>query len=668
MIPMDERRRIEDLRQEIRRHDYLYYVKNEPVISDYQYDMLIKELVALEREHPELITPDSPSQRVGGEPTEAFPTVLHPVPMLSLENTYSPEELRDFHRRVTEWLSGQKVEYVAELKIDGVAVSLRYEGGLFIQGATRGDGVRGDDITPNLRTIRSVPLRLLGDDPRLMNIEVRGEVYFPKDAFQRLNEERQNSGEKLFANPRNAAAGSLKLQDPRQVARRGLDMFVYALVSEREDLTHLERLESMSRIGLHVNPHFRLCDSIDEVLAYCQQWQGKRHDLAYETDGMVIKVNSPTQQRTLGSTAKSPRWMIAFKFPTEEAMTVLKDILVQVGRTGALTPVAVLEPVHLLGTTISRATLHNFEEIRRKDIRIGDHVMLEKGGEVIPKVVKVVVERRPQGTVPFLEPQQCPVCGGTLVHLPDEVALRCENVNCLAQLKRRLEHFASRGAMDIEGLGPALVEQLVQRHLVNDYGDLYFLTQDDLARLDRMAEKSAHTVVTSIQRSKDNPLHRLIFGLGIRHVGVSAARLLASQFSSLERLIGAGPEELEQIAEIGPTMATSIVSFFDNDRNRLVLEKLRKAGVRFEAEKLSDRENELPLAGKTFVLTGTLRGFTRDEAGERIRSRGGRVTSSISTQTDYVIVGENPGSKLDKARRLNITRLNEDELRRMLGE
>lgn len=665
---MDVKRHIEKLREEIRKHDYLYYVKNEPILSDYDYDMLMKELIDLEGRHPELITPDSPSQRVGGEPTETFPTVLHHVSMLSLDNTYSPDELQDFHRRVMELLPGERVEYVAELKIDGVAVSLRYEGGVFVQGATRGDGVRGDDITPNLKTIRSIPLRLLTDDPGLMDIEVRGEVYFPKDTFQALNEERDKAGERPFANPRNAAAGSLKLQDPQQVARRGLDIFIYALVSEGEHLTHFESLESMSRIGLHVNPDYRLCDSIDDVLAYCHLWEEKRHELDYETDGMVIKVNSPAQQRILGSTSKSPRWMIAFKFPTQEAITVLKDIQLQVGRTGALTPVALLDPVQLLGTTIARATLHNFDEIRRKDIRIGDHVVLEKGGEVIPKVVKVISEKRPPGTVPFREPQQCPVCGGALVHVPDEVAIRCENVNCPAQLKRRLEHFASRGAMDIEGLGPALVEQLVEQRLVSDYGDLYSLTPEHLASLERMAEKSARNVLAAIEESKDNPLYRLIFGLGIRHVGINAARILAGRYPSLDQLSKAQPEELEGINEIGPTMAASIEAFFQNEQNRSVLEKLKRGGVRFEDEKPVDEEAEGLLSGKTFVLTGTLKAFTRSEAGQRIRSKGGRVSSSVSAQTDYVVAGEDPGSKLDKAHQLGVATLSENEFKKMLGD
>ncbi|MFQ6093522.1 MAG: NAD-dependent DNA ligase LigA [bacterium] len=662
---MDVKKRVEKLRKEIRKHDYLYYVRNEPVISDYEYDMLMKELIALERKHPELITPDSPTQRVGGEPTEEFPTVVHPVPMLSLDNTYSADEVRDFHRRVVELLPGEEIDYVAELKIDGVAVSLRYERGVFVQGATRGDGIRGDDITPNLKTIRSVPLRLLGDDPRLMNIEVRGEVYLPKSAFQRLNEEREKTGERPFANPRNAAAGSLKLQDPRQVAQRELDIFIYALTSEHEDLTHYESLSLMSRIGLRINPNYKLCRSIDGVLKYCEAWETKRHRLDYETDGMVIKVNSPVQQKRLGSTAKSPRWMVAYKFPTEEAITLLEDIRLQVGRTGAVTPVAVLEPVQLLGTTISRATLHNFDEIKRKDVRIGDSVVVEKGGEVIPKVVRVIRERRPRGTRRFVPPTRCPVCGGVLVHLPEEVAIRCENVNCPAQLKRRLQHFASRGAMDIEGLGPALIGQLVEERRVQDYGDLYYLTVGDLVSLERMAEKSAQNVLAAIANSKSNPLYRLIFGLGIRHVGVNAARILASQFPSLDNLKGSTLEELEEINEIGPTMGASIVAFFQNERNLAVLEKLRRAGVNFEGERPAEKAKRLPLAGKTFVLTGTLKGYTRDEAGELIRSFGGKVSSSVSTKTDYVVVGENPGSKLDKAKRVGVAILTEEEFQKL---
>ena len=665
---MGAKDRIEKLRREIQKHDYLYYVRNEPLISDYEYDMLLKELVALEKKHPEHITPDSPTQRVGGEPTEEFPTVVHPVRMLSLDNTYSPDELRDFHRRVIESLPRQKIEYVTELKIDGVAVSLRYEGGVFVQGATRGDGVRGDDITPNLKTIRSIPLRLLSDDPRLMNIEVRGEIYLPKATFQKLNVEREKTGERPFANPRNAAAGSLKLQDPQHVAQRGLDIFVYTLTSGPEDETHYERLRLMSRSGLRVNPHYTLCQSIDEVLKSCDVWEEKRHDLDYETDGMVIKVNSLMQQRELGSTAKSPRWMVAYKFPTEEAITVLRNIQLQVGRTGTVTPVAVLEPVQLLGTTISRATLHNFDEIKRKDIRIGDYVVLEKGGEVIPKVIKVVKEKRSKGTRRFVVPTCCPVCRGPLVHLPEEVALRCENVDCPAQLKRRLQHFASRRAMDIEGLGPALLEQLVEQHLVQDYGDLYSLTQNDLISLERMAKKSAQNVLRAIAESRENSLYRLIFGLGIRHVGMNAARVLETVFSSLDDLVKARQEELEKIDELGPTMAASIVAFFKNERTLSVLEKLRRAGVHFQGKKPTERERVSPLTGKTFVLTGTLKEYTRDEAGELIRSLGGKVSSSVSSKTDYVIAGENPGSKLDKAKALRLATLNEDELKKLLGK
>ena len=660
--------RIEKLREDIRKHDYLYYVKSEPVIPDYEYDMLMKELIALEKNHPEYLTPDSPTQRVGGEPTEEFPTVIHPVPMLSLDNTYSPDELRDFHRRVTELLPDEKIEYVAELKIDGVAVSLRYENGIFLQGSTRGDGVRGDDITPNLKTIKSIPLRLLNDGRRTGSVEVRGEVYFPKSAFLRLNEERERNGEKVFANPRNAAAGSLKLQDPRLVAQRNLEIFIYALISEGQDLSHYESLKLLNRMGFRVNSNFKLCHAIDDVLTYCESWEKKRHDLDYETDGMVVKVDSPIQQKRLGSTAKSPRWMIAYKFPTEEAVTVLQDITLQVGRTGIVTPVAVFEPVQLLGTTISRATLHNFDEIARKDIRVGDRVVLEKGGEVIPKVVRVITERRPKGTAPLAEPTRCPVCEGPLVKIPGEVALRCENVDCPAQLKRRLYHFASRGAMDIEGLGYALIEQLVEEKRVRDYGDLYSLTENDLVPLERMAEKSARNVLTAIRNSKRNPLYRLIFALGIRHVGVNAARILAGNFSSIDELMGVPQEDLEEIGEIGPTMAASIETFFRNRQNLAVLEKLRAAGINFAAESPMQKTDESPLTEKTFVLTGTLEGYTRDEAGELIRSLGGGISSSVSRKTDYVVAGENPGSKLERAKELKITILNESEFRKLLGE
>lgn len=663
---MDVKERIEELRRQVREHDWRYYVLNEPVVSDYEYDMLMRELVGLERKHPELISPDSPTQRVGGEPTPEFPTVVHSVPMLSLSNAYSPEELFDFNRRVRSALPGESIEYVVELKIDGVAVSLKYENGLFVQGATRGDGVRGDDITPNLKTIRSIPLRLLTDDPRFLNIGVRGEVYLSGENFRRLNEFRRSYGETPFANPRNAAAGSLKLQDPKLVAQRGLDIFVYAIqLPEQaidEGLTHFQCLNIMGQIGLPVNRNFTLCKDIQEVLDYCHYWEGKRHELPYETDGVVVKVNSPSQQRRLGSTVKSPRWVVAYKFPAEEAMTTLKEIVLQVGRTGTVTPVAILEPVRLLGTTISRATLHNQDEVRRKDVRIGDTVVLEKGGEVIPKVVRVILDRRLPGSVPFVMSDRCPACGSKLVRYPEEVAVRCENLACPAQLRRRIQHFASRQAMDIEGLGPAVIEQLVDHRLVADHGDLYYLRMEDLVPLERMAEKSAQNLLNAIEKSKKNPLDRLIFALGIRHVGVGAARILAERFPSMDRLRWVTQEELESVYEIGPKMAASVVAFFQNEQNIEVLDKLRRAGVNFEGE-VAEEEKELTFAGKVFVLTGALEEYTREEAAELVRSLGGQVVSSVSKKTDYVLVGRNPGSKLDKAKKLGIAILTEEEFK-----
>lgn len=639
---------------------------NQPIISDYEYDLLMQELIELEQKYPGLITPDSPTQRVGGEPIPEFPTVVHPAPMLSLSNTYSPEEVFEFDRRVRSALPSETIEYVVEVKIDGVAVRLKYENGTLVQGATRGDGIHGDDITPNIKTIKSIPLRLLTDEPRFLNIEVRGEVYLSKEDFQRLNELRQREGEPLFANPRNAAAGSLKLQDPQLVAQRRLDFFAHGLLVAEEgiidDLTHFQCLNILGQIGLPVEGNFKLCRSIEEALDYCNHWETKRHELPYETDGMVIKVNSLSQQRRLGSTAKSPRGMIAYKFPAEEAMTVLKDIVLQVGRTGVVTPVAILEPVRLLGTTISRATLHNEDEIKRKDIRVGDTVVLEKGGEVIPKVVRVVSDRRPLDTKPFVMPDRCPACGSQLVRYPDEVAIRCENLACPAQLQRRIQHFASPQAMDIEGLGPAIIEQLVERKLVSDYGDLYYLGMEDLVALERMAEKSAQNLLNALEKSKGNPLDRLIFALGIRHVGISAARMLAKIYPSLDRLMEATQEELEAIHEVGPKMAASIVSFFRNEQNRKVLEKLRQAGVWFEKEGVPEGW-KLIFAGKAFVLTGALEGYTREEAVELIHSLGGRVTSSVSKKTDYVLVGKNPGSKFDKARELGIPILTEEEFR-----
>ncbi len=664
-VPEHIKKEVEKLRKEIHYHNYRYYVLNDPVISDYEYDQLVKRLEELERQYPELITPDSPTQRIGEEITGEFPTVEHRIPMLSLDNTYNEEEVRDFDRRVKKLLGDEPVEYVVELKIDGVAVSLRYEKGKFVQGSTRGNGKIGDDITSNLKTIKTVPLVLLTDDPDLQNIEVRGEVYMPKHEFERMNREREEEGLPLFANPRNAAAGTLKLQDPKEVAKRGLDIFVHTVAEFPEKVkTHYEALQILKDIGFKVSPYVKLCKNIDEAIEYFNEWVDRRDSLPFEIDGMVLKVNSFDQQRRLGTTIKSPRYAIAYKFPARQATTRIKDIVLQVGRTGVVTPVAVLDPVHLSGTIVSRATLHNEDEIKRKDIRIGDWVIVEKGGEIIPKVVKVIKDKRTGEEKEFRMPEKCPVCGGKLVREEGEVAWRCINVSCPAQIKRSIQHFASRNAMDIEGLGPSLIDQLVDKGLVKDYGDLYYLDPKEVAKLERMGKKSTENLMRAIEKSKTRPLARLIFALGIRHVGIHAAGILAERFKSIDKLKEATFEELASIEGIGPIMAKSIVNFFREKKNLEVLEKLRRAGVKMEEEE----KKEGVLAGKTFVFTGALSKYSRHEAQEKVIALGGKVSSSVSRNTDYVVVGENPGSKYEKAKKLGIKIINEEEFLKMIGE
>ncbi len=665
---MDVEKRIKELRKLIEKYDYEYYVLAQPSISDYEYDQLMKELETLEKAHPEFITPDSPTQRVSGQPIKEFPTVVHRKPMLSLSNTYSETEFREFDRRVRSALAGQQVEYVAELKIDGLAVSLIYENGRFSLGATRGDGIQGDDITPNLRTIRAIPLRVKGDNiPPLF--EVRGEVYMPKKAFARLNQEREEQGETLFANPRNAAAGSLKLQDPKLVARRGLSFWAYYLDSDTPGFladTHYENMLKLREMGFPVNPNMRLCQTLDNVFDYFKEWEKKRDSLPYEIDGVVVKVNDLRQQEFLGSTAKSPRWAIAYKFKAIQVETVLERIVWQVGRTGIVTPVAELRPVQLAGTTVSRATLHNVDEIMRKDIHEGDYVYLEKGGDIIPKVVGVNKEKRKGKPKPVEIPKTCPVCGTPLIRLEGEVAIRCPNLNCPAQIKRRIEHFASRGAMDIEGMGTALVDMLVDKGLIKSFADIYHLKKDEVAKLERMGEKSAQNLLTAIERSKQQPLDRLIFALGIPYIGSTAAKILANRFKSLQALMNASYEELEQIEGIGEKMAQSIVEFFKNEQNRKVIDELIKAGVRTEAEEQEKQGTELE--GKIFVLTGTLPHLKRTEAAKLIEKHGGKVASSVSRKTSFVLAGEDPGSKYDKAKQLGVPIIDEETFLRMIGE
>ena len=660
---------IEKLREEIRRHEELYYVQDSPEISDQDYDQLIEQLQVLEQANPNLITPDSPTQRVGGRPAEGFPEVVHRRPMLSLDNSYNIDELRAFDERCRRLADGRQVQYVAELKIDGLSIALHYDNGLLTRGVTRGDGRIGEEVTQNTRTIRAVPLRLRDAASRLGNsVEVRGEVFIPLDVFERTNAEREEQGESRFANPRNAAAGAIRQLDSRLVARRKLDMFAYDLLvgGQKPFPTHWDSLEWLEAAGFRVNPHKARCDSIDEVIDFANKMEARRDDLGYEIDGLVVKVNSTALQDEFGSTQKAPRWAIAYKYPARQASTKVLSIAVQVGRTGALTPVANLEPVFLAGTTVSRATLHNEDEIKRLGLKIGDWVMIEKSGEIIPKVLSVIKSKRSGDEKPFRAPRNCPVCGGAISRPEGEVVARCVAADCPAQLMGRLLHFASRRAMRIEGLGVALAEQLLDANLVHDVGDLYSLTLEQVAALPRMAKKSATNLLAQIEASKTKDLANLIYALGIRHVGDRTAGILAHHFGSLERLAEASVEELDDIPEIGLTVAESVRDWFDDDGNRKLCDRLRAAGVKTETEKKADGESDERFAGKQFVLTGTLASFTRDEARGLIETRGGRVNSSVSKKTDYVIAGEEAGSKLDKAQALGITVIDEEAFKKML--
>jgi DNA ligase (NAD+) len=662
----DIKNQIEKLKSEIRRHDRLYYVDNRPEISDQQYDVLLKKLQRLEEDHPEFVTPDSPTRRVAGEPTKAFKTVRHKVPMLSMDNTYSHEELEEFDRRVKKNLGEDKVEYVVELKIDGVSVSILYENGKFSAGSTRGDGETGDDVSVNLKTIRSIPLSLdLKTPPN--QIEVRGEVYMTKDGFNKLNSQKQRLGEELFVNPRNAAAGSLKLLDSRIASQRHLNVFFYGVGYYKgvDFKSQYQALEFLNSAGLRTNPHIKKCADIKEVIAYCDKWEGKKESLDYDIDGMVIKVDSFSQQRILGVTSKSPRWMIAYKFPAERKATRLKDILIQVGRTGTLTPVAVLDPVFVSGTTVSRASLHNQDEIERKDIRIGDTVLVEKAGEIIPQVVDVLKVKRSGHQKIFRMPKECPVCGSKVTRSEEEVAVRCDNFFCPAQVKERLRHFSQRSAMDIEGLGDALIDQIVDKGLVADYADLYSLKKEDLAALERMGPKSAQNIMEALEKSKANDLSRLIFALGIRHVGEHTAEVLAQRFDTIDKLTQAGLEDLGGIYEVGPVVAASIYKFFKNPRTVKLIEKLKSKGVNARQPKRTPTNR---LSGKTFVLTGELKTCSRHDAEALIKASGGKASSSVSKKTDFVVMGENPGSKYAKALQLGIKIIDEKEFKKMIEE
>jgi DNA ligase (NAD+) len=661
---------INELREVIHRHEDLYYLQENPEISDLEYDQLIEKLRELEEKHPQLITPDSPTQRVGGRPAEGFPEFVHRRPMLSLDNSYSIEELRAFDERCRKLAGGEAPDYVAELKIDGLSLSIHYQDGLFVRGVTRGDGSRGEDVTSNARTIRSVPLKLRGGAGKVASeIEVRGEAYLSRKVFEKINAEREEEGESRFANPRNAASGTIRQLDPAMVAKRRLDMFAYdVLAGERKPFaTHWEALDWMERAGFRVNPNRALCTSIDEVIDFCSAMEARRDGLGYEIDGVVVKVNSTALQDEFGATGKAPRWAIAYKYAARQATTQVQDILVQVGRTGALTPVAVLNPVPLGGVTVSRSTLHNEDEIERLGLRIGDWVLIERGGDVIPKVIKVVESKRTGKEKKFRMPEACPVCRGRVSRPEGEALSRCVAADCPAQLIGRLLHFASRRAMRIEGLGFALAEQLIAGRVIRDVADLYSLKLEDLTALERMAEKSASNVLSQIESSKSRDLWHLVYGLGIRHVGERTAAILARHFGSLERLGQASVGELDDLHEIGLTMAQSIRDWFDDPGNERLCRRLRKAGVRTETAEQAHNARDERFAGKQFVLTGALPGMTRDEARALIEAGGGRVTSTVSKKTDFVLAGGEPGSKLDKANQLGVRVIDEAEFKKMLG-
>lgn len=668
------RKRVEFLHQELNRHNILYYVEAKPEIPDRDYDRLHDELKKLEEQFPELKTLDSPTQRVGGLPLKEFRNIRHVKPMMSLDNTYSLEELREFDKRVRKLLSGEPVSYILEPKVDGCSISLRYENGALVLGTTRGDGITGDDITDNLKTIRAIPLRLRESDAGMPSfLEVRGEAYMPVAGFLKFNAGRMARNEEAFANPRNATAGSLKQLDSKVVAQRPLAAVFYAIgavegVTAPE--TQADVLQFLKSLGFPIPAHWWICADIEEVIVRSEELQRLEVGLGYEIDGNVVKVNDLSQWTRLGATAKAPRFAIAYKYSHEQTQTCLNSITVQVGRTGTLTPVAELEPVLLAGSMIARATLHNEEEIKRKDIRVGDTVVIEKAGEVIPAVIGVCLDKRPSQAVPFdmvthLD-GKCPACGGAISRDPEFVAWRCDSLSCPAQLKRTIEHFSARHAMDIEGMGEVLVNQLVDKKLVHDVADLFFLTVDVLAGLDRMAEKSATNVVSAIAESRGRDLWRLIFSLGILHVGEGAARKLADHFMSLDALSAAGPEELQRVPDIGPVMAESLVDFFSNPLNREVIGKLRVAGVNMRNLTGRTLEAQGPFAGKTVVITGVLEFYSRDAAQEELRRRGAKITDSVSKKTHYLVVGADAGSKLAKARSLGVPILLESDFKKLL--
>ncbi|MCK8816065.1 NAD-dependent DNA ligase LigA [Natroniella sulfidigena] len=655
----DIKQEIEELRAEIRRHNHYYFVLDQPKISDQEYDQLMQRLLKLEAEYPELVTANSPSQRVGGEAIDQFEKIEHQIPLLSLAKSFSKEELREFDQRVQKSVAG-RVEYVVELKIDGLSTSLIYQDGKLIQAATRGNGLIGEDITHNIRTIKSIPLNLEDE----LDLEVRGEVFIPLDRFVELNHRRVEEGLSRFANPRNAAAGSVRQLDPKVAARRPLDIFIYdsTYIEGQQFKTHSERLDYLEELGFKINPARKVCTEIEEVIEYCQNWTAEREELNYEIDGIVIKVNRLELREQLGATAKHPRWAMAYKFPAQQQETKVKDIEVTVGRTGALTPTAVLEPVLLDGSEVSRATLHNQDYIEEKDVRIGDRVIIEKSGDIIPQVVEVLVEKRDGQQESYHLPQSCPVCQGEVSKVGADY--RCLNNNCPSRTEEKVKHFAKRGAMNIEGLGESLVEKLLENGLIADLADLYYLDQKDLVELERMGQKSSQNLLDAIEKSKENSLSRLLFGLGIHHVGSEVARNLAKNFSNLDEIIEADQEELTAIDGVGPKIAQSIISYFSQQENLEIIKKLRQAGVNLEAKTV--KQDDL-LEGKKFVLTGKLADFTRAEAKREVTELGGRVTGSVSGQTDYLVVGENPGSKYDKAQKLGVEILSEEEFKNIVN-
>ncbi len=659
--------KIERLREKIRYHDSKYYLDNMPQISDSEYDALYRELKDLESSNPSLITPDSPTQRVGSSLKDGFKSVKHSLPMLSMDNTYSEDELKSFDERVRKGLGLDIVEYVVELKIDGVSISIRYEDGVFVSGLTRGDGYRGDDVSNNIKTIKTVPLNInFNKSKKIKVLELRGEVYIPKSDFLKLNKDRDKKGEALFANPRNAAAGSLKLLDPQMADKRKLDIFFWGMGEHRGVgfKKHSEVLSYFKELGFKVNENYKVIKGIDKVIDYCNSFENRRNSLEYDIDGMVIKVNALDDQKKLGATSKSPRWLIAYKFPARRVETVLKEINIQVGRLGTLTPVATVGAVSLSGSVVKRASLHNQDQIDRLDIRIGDRVLIQKSGEIIPQIVEVLKDKRKGDEKRFKIPNKCPVCGGTVKRLEGEVALRCLNSNCPSKLKNSIKLFVSRDGMDIEGIGKSLIEQLVDSGLVKDYGDLYSLKRESLIALERMGELSSNNIIEALEKSKSRPLSRLIYALGIRHVGTRTAEVLADRFLSLDNLSRASIEELSNIDEIGPKIADSIVSFFSDKENNRVISKLKKEGLNLkEKKKKGDTLN-----GKSFVITGVLKGFSRKDAQDAVKLRGGRVSSAVSSNTDYLLVGDNPGSKLKRAKELNVKIITEADFKKILAK